>query len=188
MRTSYPVLPWIGVILLGYLLGRLYQPEHHARRHGLMRGLGFACLGVFLALRFSHGYGDHDWTPAASAVQTVMAFLNVTKYPPSLQFILLTLGVGLIALALLERVRPWRLLVLLGSVPMFFYLAHLYLLHLLYLVLAPAQGSPGAPRWGFDAVWQLWAIAALVLLLLIGPCRWYARFKRTTSVALFRYL
>ncbi|MFO6420660.1 DUF1624 domain-containing protein [Hylemonella sp. W303a] len=187
-RTSYPVLPWIGVILLGYQLGRLYQPEQPARRRGLLLGLGLACLGLFLVLRCTHGYGDHDWTPAASALQTVMAFLNVTKYPPSLQFLLLTLGAGFIALAWLERVRPWPALVVLGSAPMFFYLLHLYVLHVFYLLLAPAQQLPSAQRWGVDAVWQLWVISALVLALVYGPCRWYARFKRTTTVAVFRYL
>jgi uncharacterized membrane protein len=188
VRTSYPVLPWIGVILLGYLLGRLYQADREARRRGLLLGMGITSLVLFVTLRLAHGYGDRDWSAGASAVQTAMAFLNVTKYPPSLQFILFTLGVGLIALALLERIRPWRPLVLLGSVPMFFYLLHLYVLHLLYLLLAPAQTVPGAPRWGFDAVWQLWLAAALVLLLVYWPCHWYARFKRTTTVAVFRYL
>lgn len=188
VRTSYPVLPWIGVILLGYQLGRLYRPGLAVRRQTLLLGMGLAALILFVGLRLAHGYGDRDWVAGASAVQTVMAFLNVTKYPPSLQFLLLTLGWGLIALALLERVRPWPALVVLGSAPMFFYLLHLYVLHLLYLLLAPAQSVQGAPRWGFDAVWQLWVCAGLVLLLIYWPCRWYARFKRTTSVALLRYL
>jgi uncharacterized membrane protein len=187
-RTSYPLLPWIGVILIGYQLGRLYRPGQEVRRQHLLLGMGLAALILFVGLRLAHGYGDRDWSAGVSAVQTAMAFLNVTKYPPSLQFLLLTLGAGLIVLALLERVRPWRPLVLLGSVPMFFYLLHLYVLHLLYLLLAPAQTAPGAQRWGFDAVWQLWAISVLVLVLVYWPCRWYARFKRTTTVAVFRYL
>lgn len=116
-----------------------------------------------------------------------MAFLNVTKYPPSLHFILLTLGVGLPLLALMERLDTGQILANLGRVPMFFYVSHLYLLHLLQLLLTVCFGPNQGPRFGFSEVWQLWALAGLVAFLLSRPCRWFGRIKQSRKARWLSY-
>lgn len=185
-RTSYPVLPWIGVMLLGYALGSLYRHgEDVERRHTLVR-MGVVALCMFVLLRVTHGYGDQSWTYGSNATHTVLAFFNVTKYPPSLHFLLLTLGVSMIGLGAFERIRVWPWLTLLGRVPLFFYVAHLYALHLFYLLFASFK-EPSADRLGFEAVWQLWLMAGLVLLTLYLPCRWYARVRESATGAWTRY-
>jgi uncharacterized membrane protein len=90
-----------------------------------------------------------------------MSFLNVTKYPPSLLFLLLTLGVGMLALGLLERAREWAVLACFGRVPLFFYVLHLYGLHLLYLAFVAVLGRTQGDRYGFVEVWPIWVVAGL---------------------------
>ena len=178
-RTSYPVLPWIGVMLLGYALGPLYAAQVAARRRrAWLWGLGSVALLGFGVLRWLNGYGDHPWAPGGAPLHTLMAFLNVTKYPPSLQFLLLTLGVGLVALALFERSDRVQALADIGGAPMFFYLLHLYLLHLLQWGMVLGFGPNHGGRFGLAEVWQIWVLAAAVVLSLYVPCRWLGRVKR----------
>lgn len=188
VRTSYPVLPWIGIILLGYLLGPLYARDAspRARRQRLV-GLGMAALLAFLALRWLNVYGDAAWQVGATPLASLMSFLNITKYPPSLHFSLLTLGFGLLALAGLERVQGGRMLVLIGRVPLFFYIAHLYLLHGLYLLFAAVLGPNQAVRFGFEEVWMIWAMVPPVLAALYLPCRWFGRLKQEGRYPWLRY-
>ncbi|MCK6374908.1 MAG: heparan-alpha-glucosaminide N-acetyltransferase domain-containing protein [Zoogloea sp.] len=187
-RTSYPLLPWIGIILAGYLLGGWYGPDTapnaRARRLALAGG---AAVAGFVLLRWLNSYGDARWAPGATAIETAMSFLNITKYPPSLQFSLLTLGLGLLALGWLERVRPWPALIRFGSVPMFFYVVHLYALHLLHDLLGALNAPGDGSRYGLSAVWQIWALAVLVALAMYWPCRWFARIRRTTSAGWLSY-
>ncbi len=187
-RSSYPLLPWIGIILLGYTLGAWYGPgiEPRARQRRLLAAGGTALAG-FAVLRIVNAYGDQPWRAGDTSLQTLMSFLNLTKYPPSLQFSLLTLGAGLAMLAWLERVRPWRRLAEIGSVPMFFYIAHLYALHLLYLLLAAVFGPNQGTRYGLGAVWQIWALSVPAALAMYWPCRWFARIRRGSSAAWIRY-
>ena len=133
-RTSYPLLPWIGVAALGYAVGPWFKAEATTRRRRLVL-LGLAMLALFIGLRAINVYGDAPWAMQPTAIQTVMSVLNLTKYPPSADFLLLTLGVGALLLAGLERApgRLLRLLSVYGGAPLFFYLIHLYALHLLYL-------------------------------------------------------
>ena len=148
LRTSYPWLPWIGVIALGYAIGPWFGAGTNAlARQRRLLALGAASLLTFGVLRGFNAYGQaQPWTPSDSALQSVMSFLNITKYPPSLFFLLVTLGLGLWLLALLERApaqaRWLHALRGYGGAPMFFYLLHLYVLKLLYLA---AVGI-----WGFN--------------------------------------
>lgn len=187
-RSSYPVLPWIGVILFGYLLGPLYargaSAESRLRR---LLAIGLAALGAFVILRLLNVYGDHPWSLGSTVLDSLMSFLNITKYPPSLHFILLTLGLGLLALAALERTQVGRTLALIGRVPLFFYIAHLYLLHLVYLVFAAVFGPNQGDRFGFAEVWMIWAMAVPVLASLYLPCRWFARLKQEGRHRWLRY-
>lgn len=124
LRTTYPVLPWIGVIALGYGIGPWFCGSMAAarrQRYLLLAGVG-ALVG-FGVLRLINGYGEAPWQMYDSQVQTLMSFFNITKYPPSLLFLALTLGVGLLLLLGFERAgqRRWiGTLAVFGAAPMFF--------------------------------------------------------------------
>ncbi len=178
-RTSYPVLPWIGVILLGYASGPFYsQSTDPKERQRWLTRAGIGMLALFVALRGLNVYGDHPRAPAASLLGEPMAWLNLTKYPPSLLFVLFTLGLALLLLAQLEKGRPWAFFQTLGRVPMFFYVLHLYLLRGIYLTLTGVFGATQGERFGFSSVWQIWLMAALLLPALYPLCRRFADFKR----------
>jgi len=191
LRTSYPVLAWIGVIGLGYAFAPAYARRSTEARRALCWRLGAGCLIGFTALRALNGYGEpQSWTHYQDALTTAVSFLNLTKYPPSLDFLLLTLGVGLCALAWLDRLpaRAADVLQTLGSAPMFFYLLHLYVLHIAYLAALQTWGANQGARFGFDSVWQLWAAWLPTLALLYWPTRWFAGLRRTGRYPWMRYL
>ena len=181
LRTSYPVLPWIGVIALGYCMGPWFARSACAatrQRYLLLAGAG-ALLG-FVALRLLNGYGEAPWTNYSNATQTLMSFFNITKYPPSLLFITLTLGLGLLLLRGFERARqaPWiRTLAVFGAAPMFFYLLHLYVLKVLYLASVGLFGLNQGSYFGFDGIGAVWLTAVLLAAALYLPVRWFAWLK-----------
>jgi uncharacterized membrane protein len=187
LRTSYPVLPWIGIICLGYACGPWFASGFSApARQRRLLGWAAASLAGFVLLRALNVYGDRPWSPGASSAETVMSFFNVTKYPPSLLFVALTLGAGLLLLVLLERRLPvlGARLAVLGSAPMFFYILHLYVLQLM------ARGLEGA---GFavhmETMWPVWALAALLTIALYPAVRAFAAFKaRRRDLAWLKYL
>jgi len=191
-RTSYPVLPWIGVIALGYAAGQLYREDRTpASRQRVLGVVGMGSLLSFLVLRSLNGYGDTaSWQAGSDMLHTLMSFLNVTKYPPSLLFLLLTLGLGLLLLRRLERSDDKVLasLGVFGSVPLFFYILHLYLLHVLQLGAFALWGGSDGLRFSFDHVWQIWGMAALLLPILYLPCRLFSAYKRRTRSVWASYL
>ncbi|WP_372392480.1 DUF1624 domain-containing protein [Xanthomonas sp. NCPPB 3582] len=181
-KTTYPVLPWIGVIVLGYAIGPWFGPHVDAstRRRRLI-GLGTAMLLGFLALRLWNGYGDAPWFVVDNdPARTLMSFLALTKYPPSLLFLLLTLGVGALLLAGFERLGQGRIataLAVFGGAPMFFYLFHLTVLRLLYhaaeAIWGPTQGTVfGVDHYGWVLAWYVALIVPLYL-----PTAWFSRLK-----------
>lgn len=193
LRTSYPVLPWIGVIALGYAAGPWYGqgvPATWRQRRLLVWSL--AALGTFIVLRVFDIYGDAPWQADADPVRTLMAYFNVTKYPPSLLFLALTLGTSLLALRLFEQPR-WatgaRTLATLGGAPMFFYLFHLYALKVLYVAAIAVWGANQGDHFGFDhAAWLLPA-AAVLAALLYPATRAFTQLKaRRRDLAWLRYL
>jgi uncharacterized membrane protein len=195
LRTSYPLLPWIGVIALGYAAGPWFLPGADAGlRRRRLRAWGLGLLAGFVVLRALDVYGDRPWTAGDTALQTAMGFVNVTKYPPSLLFVALTLGVGLLLLRAFELVsdRRWRWLAPLaayGAAPMFFYVLHLYVLKFLYLGALAAWGPNQGAVFGFDAMWQVWATAALLAVLLYPAVRAFAAFKaQRRDIAWLKYL
>ncbi len=136
-RTAYVVLPWIGVIAAGYCLGSAFTWDAARRRRFLLR-LGATLTLAFVVVRAINIYGDpNPWTHQSSALFTVLSFLNTTKYPPSLDFLLMTLGPAMIALALLEgpRFSPDNPLIVFGRVPFFYYVLHLALAHLIAIAM-----------------------------------------------------
>ena len=193
LRTSYPVLPWIGVIALGYCIGPWFARCASAavrQRYLLLAGAG-ALLG-FVALRLLNGYGEAQWVAHDHPVQTLMSFFNITKYPPSLLFLTLTLGVGLLLLLAFERVRQGKwiaVLAVFGAAPMFFYLLHLYVLKVLYLLSVALFGLNQGSYFGFEGMGPVWLTAVLLAAALYLPVRWFAGLKaRRRDISWLKYL
>lgn len=201
MLIAYPLIPWAAVMALGFAIAAFYGWKESGRRRMLIN-LGLAATVAFVALRAVNGYGNPaPWSVQRTMGLTVSSFLNVLKYPPSLQFLLMTLGPTLVVLALLERGRgriaEW--LAVYGRVPLFYYVVHIFLIHVMAMVLAFIQGGEwrripvihdpaSIPDWygvSLPGVYVAWAIA---VALMYFPCRWYARVKESRPGSLFQYL
>ncbi|MDE0692747.1 MAG: heparan-alpha-glucosaminide N-acetyltransferase domain-containing protein [Gammaproteobacteria bacterium] len=183
ISLSYPALPWFGVILLGYFAGPLYAASVSAltRRKALL-ALGASCLALLAFLRGFNLYGEAlPWSAEGTAAETLMSFLNFTKYPPSLDFLLVTLGIGLMLLASFESLRGprrmWSAIQDFGSVPLFLYVLHLYVLLAAYWVLFLMFGPTHGERYGFSSVAWIWAGAAALVLAHVPVARAFAAYK-----------
>ena len=190
LRIVYPLIPWPGVMMLGYCLGRAYGLPA-GRRKRILSWLGLSCLVVFVLLRAGNLYGDaRPWSLQTTGFRTALSFLNTTKYPPSLLYLLMTLGPGLLLLAWREGRTDSRLdqaLVTLGRVPLFFYLLQWPTAHLMGVLFAALGGRDwhfvlqfrGAEPsvFGFR-LWAVYLAWALGLVLLYPLCRWFAGLKR----------
>ncbi|WP_028102967.1 DUF1624 domain-containing protein [Pseudoduganella violaceinigra] len=147
---AYPLMPWFGLIAAGYALGPVFKWEP-ARRQRFLLAAGATLLLAFALLRSGNFYGDPDpWSPQGRGlVWDLISFVRVHKYPPSLLYLCVTIGIALPLLAWFERIRPVPLLMLFGGTPLFFYVVHIALIHFLsqpYFLLrygAIAQGGPG---------------------------------------------
>lgn len=182
-KTTYPILPWLGVISLGFGIGPWFHPDtapETRQRRLLMLGIGM--IGAFIVLRLLNVYGDQPWfVVEGDPVRSLISFISMTKYPPSLLFLLPTLGGGALLLVLFERIRTSGLvaaLAVFGAAPMFFYLLHLTLLRVLYHSALAIWGPTHGNYYGFDNYnWVLvWYVALLVPLYL--PTVWFSRLKR----------
>lgn len=191
IKVTYPVLPWIGVILLGYVAGPVYaRTIASAQRTKILIGLGVTCLLLLAVLRGSNIYGETlPWVVGGDAVHTIMSWFNFTKYPPSLDFLLLTLGVAFLLMSWFETLdnKATRAIVVFGSAPMFFYLLHLYTLLVLARIFVAVFGANHGGRFGVDEVWWIWLMAPVLALILYFPCRAFAKFKHTSKQAWVRY-
>jgi uncharacterized membrane protein len=187
--VAYPLVPWIAVMSLGYCIGSLFDLERERRKQWCVY-LGAASLTVFVLLRTTNVYGDPaDWSLQSTTVRTLLSFVAVQKYPPSLQYLLLTLGTAFLLLAALESARGKFSGVLrtFGRVPLFFYVLHIALAHLAAGIIAFAMGYGTAllsddfmqvpQQWGFGlpVVYLAWL---LVVATLYPACRWFAAVKR----------
>ena len=196
---AYPLVPWIGVMALGYALGEVmtWPPE---RRRVVVARLGAALVVAFVALRAANVYGDPGrWAPQRSTAFTVLSFINATKYPPSLLFLTMTLGPALLALAWLDRrlvargsSRGLEIVRTYGRVPLFYFMLHALFLHLLavaayavrFHTIAPAFQSPTPdrfpitqlPGWPLSLPW-VYLIWGTVVALTYPLCRRFAAFK-----------
>lgn len=192
LRTSYPLLPWIGVIALGYAAGPWFASGADARKRQnslVLAGLGL--LALFFLLRLVNGYGEKPWSIGETGVQTVMSFFNITKYPPSLLFLSLTLGIGMLLLVWFEKAagRVWfKPLLVFGAAPMFFYLLHLYVLKILYLIAVAIWGTNKGNYFGFDSVGAVWLCSVLLAVGLFPAVKAFASFKaRRKDIAWLKY-
>ncbi len=202
---AYPLIPWVGVTAVGYGLGQIYAWEPLRRRTLLLR-LGIVLTIGFVILRAINIYGDPSrWAAQRTSAYTVLSFLNTTKYPPSLLFLLMTLSPALLFLWSVDTYTP-RLLrpaLIIGKVPMFYYLLHFALIHVLAVIICYARyghihwmfESPDLahfpitqpPGWGLTLplVYLIWAFVVLAMYQL---CRWYAALKQRRNDPWLSYL
>jgi len=202
---SYVLIPWVGVTALGFVLGGIFRLDP-ARRAQLLLWWGCGAIAAFFLLRFANVYGDPiPWSRQSSPLWTVMSFLNVSKYPPSLLFLLATLGPLLLLLRAFDQRTPAlaRPAVIIGKVPLFFFLGHFLLLHLLAVAASffrcgeigemfrspdmahfPFSAPPGWDA-GLPAIYAIWIG---VLLIMFPLCRWYAGVKRRNDAWWLSYL
>jgi len=195
MLAAYPLIPWIGVMALGYCLGGVYNLQEDAqKRKRFLLSLGVISLVLFVIIRYINLYGDpSQWRGQKSGFYTVLSFLKVTKYPPSLLYLLVTIGPGLIFLSVSEK---WngalsRRIQTIGRVPMFYYLVHLYLIHTGALIAAVVSGrswtdmvnfgtwiSGEAKLQGYGfSLGTTYIVWALLVVLLYFLCKRYDRYK-----------
>ena len=192
LLVAYPLIPWVAVMALGFVLADVYHWDPR-RRRSLFIWTGLAATLLFVAMRAVNGYGNPDsWMAQRTPALTVASFLNVRKYPPSLQFLLMTLGPTLVMLAYAERMRgrvaEW--LTVYGSVPFFYYVVHIFVAHAVGVLLALIQGGElrripiitdpaSLPDWYGVSLAGVYVAWVLVVLLMYYPCRWFARLKAT---------
>jgi uncharacterized membrane protein len=202
--VGYPLIPWMGVTAAGYGLGQIYSWPSE-RRKAFLLPLGLALTAAFCVLRAINLYGDPlRWTTQKSPAFTVLSFLNTTKYPPSLLYLLMTLGPALIFLWAVDGGTPrWlRPALIIGKVPMFYYLLHIPLIHLIAVAVCYARygqvhwmvESPGLgqfpitlpPGWGYSLpiIYLVWACVVLALYPL---CRWFSGLKQRRNDAWLSY-
>lgn len=178
----YPLVPWIGVMAAGYVFGPLLTTPQAVRTRQLT-WLGVAITAGFVVLRAINAYGDpFPLEPA----HPILSFLNTNKYPPSLLFLMMTLGPGIAALPWLERVAPTavgRIIAVFGRVPFFYYIVHLYLIHALGALTSLVAGTSTR----FD-LWVVYLVWILVVALLYPACRWFAGVKARRRDAWLSYL
>ena len=200
----YPLIPWVGVTAAGYGLGQIFKWTPERRQEFLLR-LGLGLTGAFVVLRAINIYGDPlRWSPQKSAVFTVLSFLNTNKYPPSVLYLLMTLGPAMLFLRAVDCGSPrWlRPALIVGKVPMFYYLLHVPLIHLIAVIVCYARygqahwmfESPSIeyfpfarpPDWGYSlpVVYLIWAFVVVALYPL---CKWYAGLRQRSSNSWLSY-
>ena len=195
-EVAYTLVPWVAVMSAGYCFGRLMQLEPDVRRRWLLR-IGIGLTALFVVLRAVDVYGDPGaWRHQKTALFTLLAFLRTTKYPPSLLFLLMTMGPALLILAgfdrrVFSRTNP---LIVFGRVPLFFFVVHLFLIHAIATLLlytrygdapflfttlpalqGPAAAFPRGLGYSLGVVYLIWIG---VVLALYPVCRWYAGVKQ----------
>jgi uncharacterized membrane protein len=187
----YPLIPWIGVMAAGYALGPVMQREPEARQR-LLYAMGAAVTLGFVLLRASNLYGDPaSWAVHENWLATLLSFVNCEKYPPSLLFLMMTLGPALMLLAAFEQARGRfvQVLAMFGQVPFFFYVVHIYLIHALAIMTGFALTGVFAltPRLGFSLP-EVYLVWLLVLAMLYPICRWFAGLKARGTAWWWSYL
>jgi uncharacterized membrane protein len=201
---QYPFLPWLGLMILGYSAGRLYLPGFPpASRKKILRVTGITAIILFVVIRLINHYGDmHSWEIQKTAVFTLLDFIKTTKYPPSLLFILMTIGPALIILSLVENVHGSlsRKIIVFGKVPFFYYILHVFLIHTIAWLAFFATGHSwkdldfthfrdgSLPYGSGHPLWFVYAAWITVIVILYFPCRWYARYKATHKTWWLSYI
>jgi uncharacterized membrane protein len=200
----YPLIPWVGVMAAGWAFGSVYSMEADRRRK-ILYATGIAAIALFIFLRFVNIYGDPSpWSFQENGTFTLLSFLNTTKYPPSLLFLMMTLGPSIVVLALTDKIDGraiWqKICITYGRVPMFFYILQWMVAHgagvvlsaaagkeFAYLLTNPGPTSPVPPDAGFSLT-TVYAVWLAGLAILYPLCLWYGNYKRRSRHWLLSYL
>ena len=188
---AYPGIPWLGIMLVGFATGKLFELPIGKRKNIFLR-TGFAAVALFIVLRFINIYGDPlKWSAQKNNTFTFLSFMNVTKYPPSLLYSLITLGIMFVVLYFSDGIKNkfTKVVIVYGKVPLFYYLIHLYIIHLILFGILFTQGYHwadfnftsfnfgrpvkvnGLPLWGVYIVW------ICIVISLYPFCKWYGKYK-----------
>ena len=194
INIGYPLIPWIAVMSLGYYFGSLYDTSYDPlKRKKLFNSIGIAAILAFIIVRWINIYGDPlGWKQYDTVTKSLISFLNPNKYPPSLLYLLMTLGVVFLILANSEKLsgRVVRFFSVFGRVPFFYYVIHLYVIHLTALVFAQLSGfgwqklilpgwiseQPGLKGYGFD-LWVVYLVWIALIASLYPLCKRFDNYK-----------
>lgn len=188
--VGYPPIPWLGVMLTGFWAAKLFEQKIADRKKIFLR-IGLTSLLLFVVVRFINIYGDSfPWASQKNSLYTFLSFINVTKYPPSLLFCLLTLGVMFLILSLIEGMKNkfTDIATVYGKVPLFYFVLHFFIIHLIMFAMVFLQGYKssdlvfgfnfGRPKVGGGvSLWLIYLIWILVVAGLYPICKWYGKYK-----------
>jgi uncharacterized membrane protein len=208
MFVAYPILPWVGVMAAGYALGVVYTWESERRRKFLLK-LGLILAALFVVIRATNLYGDPQiWTTQPSPLFAFLSFLNTTKYPASLLFLLMTLGPALLILSWTDKINEQsennllsRIFITFGRVPLFYFVLQMFAAHIFGILLSllagksvafyflnfPNSATDAPPDAGFP-LWVVYAAWLAGLIVLYPLCRWYGKIKQGKRGFPFSYL
>ena len=191
----YPFPAWTGLMMLGYSAGILFTSKYTAeQRKKILAWIGLGLILFFVALRYSNIYGDPvDWTTQKNGLYTFLSFMNVNKYPPSLLYLCITIGPAMLLLAFIEKVKNGftNFMLVFGRTAFFYYILHIYLVHLLAAICFFARGHSFteatnvgnqfpfffvAPGEGYN-LWVVYGVWVLVVIALYPLCKWYDKYK-----------
>ncbi len=187
---GYPPIPWLGIMLVGFAFGKIFLMETPVKRK-LFSMIGWASVVLFILIRFINVYGDPvPWSIQRTTFYTILSFLNLTKYPPSLDFCLLFLGIMFLLLSALEgkESRFSKIAAVYGKVPLFYFVIHWYIIHPMVFAMVLLQGyKPADMVFGFSfgrakgsglQLVPIYVISIAVVLLLYPLCKWYGHYKQ----------
>ena len=201
---AYALIPWTGVMFVGYAFGSLYKSTvDAAKRKKTLLYSGLGLLALFFVFRYFNIYGDPaPWSPQKTTALSIISFFNVSKYPCSLLYLGMTIGTSLVILSQIENIKNkfTSIMIVYGNVPFFYYLCHWYLLRIITIIVFFASGykanqivTPQSPflfapkGFGFNllGVYVVWFIVIVILYL---PCKWFAKYKKTHQQWWLSYL
>jgi uncharacterized membrane protein len=202
---GYPIIPWIGLMAIGYVLGSLYTDYQAEERKALLMKYGLYSIGAFLILRLTNFYGEpNPFIIQDSITYSLMSFFNTTKYPPSLLYILMTIGPSLLILALIEKIknRFTDFFIVFGRVPLFYYFLHVFVIHIFAIILLIVNGGDPSimfkmtpflghqqqlVEYGYP-LWVVYSVWFIVILILYPACYKYMKYKSTSNKWWLSYL
>lgn len=200
---GYPPIPWLGIMLVGFATGKFFELAEGQRKKIFLK-IGLSALTLFVVIRLVNIYGDPAlWATQKDPVFTFLSFMNVTKYPPSLLFCLVTLGIMFLLLAFAEQFHNTvkKVTLVYGKVPLFYFVVHFYVIHILTLFMLLAQGfnwsqlefasgtfgRPKSVESGFP-LWSIYGIWIFVVALLYKPCHWFGKYKAENNHWWLKYI
>lgn len=190
----YPFLPWTGLMMLGYCFGRILTYPNAERRNKILIGIGISVIIFFIALRATNLYGDSQhWSTQKNGLFTLFSFINTVKYPPSLLFMCMTIGPGILFLAVFSNAKNWfaEIIMVYGRVPFFYFVIHFLLAHAISTILFFARGNSFVDGWRANpnvpfnfiipgqgySLGTTYLVCLLVLLIMYPLCKWFSNYK-----------